>query len=363
MRVLLYETGENGHRGVYLHYYETALGSAGLDVLVHSEPPFTGLFGFNAHVQQLAKKAECDLVHVLTVDDHTKRIFFSAPCRPSAKRIPIVGTYYLFANLRGWLKISGFRWCWLRGNLAAIVVPQAASLACPDIQSHSGIPIYLLPDPVPTSGDNPPGKKAAIEALGLPSDWCGKTIVLVFGVLNKRRGVDLLANTARALAKTRNNLKFVFAGRLDSASLPSETISILRTLDRNGDAMLIDRWLPDAEVDTLYAAADVFCIHPEHGFAGVNSTAMRALDCGLTVAAPKDSITACCALACHQGAAFERNSVESLKRVLLNWDRNSLVQSRTRAGRRRHRLTASIETFGNELVSLYRKIGTSKPSS
>jgi glycosyltransferase involved in cell wall biosynthesis len=356
MRVLLYETGQSGHRGVYRNYYETGLCSAGVDVVVHSAPPSSGLFGFNTHLQQLAKDAQCDLLHLLTLDDHTKRIFFSAPFSPNAKRIPIVGTYYLFGNLRGGLKSSALRWCYLQGNLDSIAVPQAANLAFPDIQSRSGIPIYLLPDPVPAGEGSQLDRKSAFERFSLPPDWSDKTIVLVFGVLNKRRGVDFLTNAARALAETRNNLKFVFAGRLDRASLGSKTISLLRTLHSNGGAVLVDRWLEDAEVDMLYATSDVFCIHPERGFAGINSTAMRALDYGLAVVAPMDSVTSRSALAYGKGAAFRRGDVGGLMRVLQDVHESMIVPNRGKPRTQESRVTTDMEKFGHYAASFYRKI-------
>ena len=359
MRVLLYETGKSGHRAVYRSYYETACRSAGVDAQVYSGPPFNGLFGFSQHLQAVAKTFDCDLVHLLTMDDHTKRLFFSVLGVSGAANSPILGTYYLFGNFSNRVKRLALDSIWYRKNLAAIAVPRGAELAFPHIAAKRGVPVYLISDPFPTNGPVELDRTTILKSLSLPDSWNSKTIVLVFGVLNKRRGVDLLAKAARACVEVDDNVAFIFAGRLDRSTLDGESVQLLESLSTTGLAVVIDSWLSDESVEMLYQAADVFCIHPERGFAGVNSTAMRALDCGLTVAAPGDSITACCASACDQGASFERNSVESLKRVLLNCDRNALAQAQTWGGKPRCRLTASIEKVGNELASLYREIATS----
>jgi hypothetical protein len=106
----------------------------------------------------------------------------------------------------------------------------------------------------------------------------------------------------------------------------------------------------------LYAASDVFCIHPEHGFAGINSTAMRALDKGLVVVAPSDSVTARSASAYGRGAAFQRGDADSLHRVLWNVHKTLAGPDRGRPRKQESRVTVGVNQFGLQVAGIYQEI-------
>jgi glycosyltransferase involved in cell wall biosynthesis len=354
MRVLLYETGESGHRGVYRGYYATALHSASVDVVVHSEPSFTGLFGFNAHLQKLARKSDCELVHILTMDDHTKRLFLSKQVARSERLAPIVATYYLYSNIKHPIIGPLIRKLVADRKVAAIVVPSAMQILSPEVVDKYRSFIHALPEPHETEPEIRVSKSAALAELGLPKLWSDKTIGLIFGVLNKRRGIDQIVRLIASSASELDETRFIFAGPLDSASVDANTIKLLGALTERGLARVFDRWWPSEEASKIFGCADLFCIAPDKRFGGASSTVARAIRCGLMVVAPSDSVAGQCAHAKGRGLLFRRGEVEDFAKCIragANTARGKRLPQL--AANNEYLLSTGLSEFGQLLIGVY----------
>lgn len=360
MRALLYETGERGHRALYRSYYETALRSVGVDVHVHSAPPFKELFCFNQHLQALAKECECNLVHLLTMDDHTKRLLFSRMPPIAIYNAPVVATYYLYSNLQHPIKGMLLRSLIAQKKVAALIVPSAMELLSPQAVARYGNDLYALPEPAESDTSEKLSKSEGLKAVGLPEEWNSQAVVLVFGVLNKRRGVDEIVRLISSSEPELDTTRFLFAGPLDQASLNAKTMKSLQDLERCGRAKVLDQWWSLDEAAKLFASADLFCVIPEKRFRGASSTVAKAIRQGLTVIAPHDSVAGRCAQAKGSAILFRRA------------DSNSFAQ-RLRAGANRARemrrcrstqtmpgdecpLSTDLHDFGLRLVSIYKQV-------
>lgn len=360
MRALLYETEESGHRALYRGYYETALRSVGVDVHVHSAPPFKGLFGFNQHLQALAKKFECDLVHLLTMDDHTKQLFLSGRCPLAARTAPVVATYYLYQNLRHRLKGMLIRRLIAHEKVAALIVPSAMQLLSPQAVARYGTTLSALPEPAESDTSEKLSKAESLKAFGLPQEWNNRAVVLVFGVLNKRRGVDEIVRLINSCKAELKDTRFLFAGPLDHASLDAQTIKSLQDLEGYGCAKVLDQWWSTDGAAKLFACADLFCIAPKKRFQGASSTVARAISQGLTIIAPHDSVAGQCAAAKDSAILFQRADANSFAGCL------RAGANRPREKRLCHTLqtrqaddcplSTDLHDFGRRLVSVYERV-------
>jgi hypothetical protein len=357
MRVLLYETGKSGHRGVYRHYYEAALRSAGVDVVVHSGPPFEGLFGFNVHLQRLAKDEACDLVHVLTMDDHTKRLFCSRTVSQSDRAAPVVATYYLYSNILHPIKGRLLRMLIADQKLTALIVPSAMQLLAADAARRYRGVVYALPEPAEIEPISTLTKSEALVKMGLPEDWSDKAVVLVFGVLNRRRGVDEITRLISSISAELNESRFIFAGPLDRATLSAQTLKRLEFLSEHGLARVLDQWWSSDESRPLFACADIFCTIPDKKFQGASSTVAKALGCGLLVLAPIDSVAGQCAKLKGQGVLFRRGDSKDFARCLHAAAKLPRENIATRTeDKEDYPLSTGLSNFGQRLMRVYEEV-------
>ena len=356
MRVLIYETGQIGHRPIYRNYYKSALEQCGVTVEMHTTPVYARHFGFNQYLQSVAEKRGCDLIHLLTLDDHTRRLFLSHPASQASSQKPVVGTYYLYQNIVHCLKGWGIRHLFKQGKINALIVPSLMQLLSPQIMSVLPIQVYPLPDPEPPNELGVGSKPDSLKALGISQDWARMKIVLVFGVLNKRRGVDQIVRMIEEKINITSGIRFIFAGRIDRESIGGKVVDSLIRLDKAGNAKVIDRWISSYEVALLYHIADVFCIMPHKKFLGGNSTVAQALKAGLTVVAPEDSIAGKCAAYYDRAVLFRRGDSYDFLRSLREAgakERNN--HSPERPGKDIS-LSVGIRDFGHLLVSAYNSV-------
>lgn len=353
MRVLLFETGQIGHRPVYRNYYKSGLEQLGVDAILHNEPEYSRLFGFNQYLQDKAAQQKCDLVHILTLDDHTRRMFVS---RVSKRKCPVIATYYLYQNIahgyKGWAIEQLFK----QKKLNALIVPSAMSILSPKKVADSTFPIYCLPEPDAIKVDSSLTKADALSSLGLPQAWHDKLVVLIYGVLDKRRGIDRIVRMLEKIPSVHSSCRFVFAGPIDRASLSSKVVSSLVSLRDNGVACLLDKWFDGAEVTRLYCCANVFCIVPEKKFQGASSTVAKALRFGLVVVAPADSVAGRCASSAGLGIMFQRDDHNDFARSILEASLLSKNRRLNSSDKLSMPLSSDIGEFGAKLLDVYNKV-------
>lgn len=352
MRVLLYETGQIGHRPVYREYYKSALKQVGVSVEVHCEPDYKSLFGFNQYLQALAAERECDLVHILTLDDHTKRMFAS---RSSPAACPTIGTYYLYQNIshayKGWAIERLFK----LGKVNALIVPSSMEIVSPKTLAGTHCTIFPLPDPIENNANlNIPKQKARTD-LQLPSKWIKDIIILYFGALDKRRGLHDVIRMLKSNSANLSGKRFIFAGKIDHKCLSGKDVRSLVELTEKGIVYVIDRWLTSAEVANVFASSDLFLSMNEKRFQGASSTLGRAVNAGLAIVAPEDTVAGMCAKVCGRAELFRRGDagdfVQSIRKAsaMVSNERPPLAKNVIP-------LTIDITEFGNRLVGIYHKI-------
>jgi glycosyltransferase involved in cell wall biosynthesis len=352
MKVLLYETGNIGHRPVYRQYYKSALEQVGVEVELHCEPDYKKLFGFNNYLQKLAAEQRCDLVHILTLDDHMRRMFAS---RSSSRTCPIIGTYYLYQNISHIYKGWAIRQLFKRGKVSGIIIPSAAEIVSPQILKGRNLTVFSLPDPIENDCYFNIAKQKAHSELGLPSKWNNETVVLFFGALDKRRGLDALIQMLIARPMHNCGIRFLFAGKIDPTCLSDKDTRSLLQLSETGLVHLIDRWLSSDDVANVFSSADVFVSMNEKRFKGASSTIGRAVKAGLTIVAPNDSVAGICAKTCGHAELFRRGDaddfVHCIRRAsaLSNESTSPLADNPVA-------LTVNIEEFGKRLVHIYEKL-------
>jgi teichuronic acid biosynthesis glycosyltransferase TuaC len=160
-------------------------------------------------------------------------------------------------------KWLGLRWMRRTVQSAAgiLCVSNAIAHYC---RATLGVPeekILVLPNSVDCSRFRPMGKRAAREALKLPSD---RPIVSFVGHFSERKGVD---RVMRALKRTTTNPQAIFLGT--------------GRFKPTGDNVLHAGPVPHADVPTFLAASDLFLL-PTLAEGSCNSV-LEALACGLPV--------------------------------------------------------------------------------
>jgi glycosyltransferase involved in cell wall biosynthesis len=294
------------------------------------------------------------------MNDHTKRLLLSRRLSRVERTAPVVATNYLYANLRHPLKSLLLRKLLSDRKIAAFVVPTAMQLLSPEAMIRYVGQIYALPDPVEVDQNSGLTKTEARRVMGLPHGWSNRTVVLVFGVLNKRRGVDEIVRLLERSCREVGAARFVFAGKLDRESLRGRTLYSLETLEARGLVSVLDRWLSTEEVAKVFACSDLFCIVPEKKFQGASSTVAQAVANGITVIAPSDSVAGQCAQAKGSAILFRRADANSFAKCLR--------AGAKRAGRTRQRrsaqtkqadecpLSTGLSDFGQRLMRVYDEV-------
>jgi glycosyltransferase involved in cell wall biosynthesis len=356
MKVLLYETGQSGHRPLYRNYYKHALEQSGVTVEIQSKSDYGRYLGFNEHLQKLAKKAECDLIHLLTLDDHTRRLFLSSQAPRASSRTPVIGTYYLYRNTMHPFKGWALRRLFIERKICALIVPSTMQLLNPENVNTLPFQVFPLPEPEPPDESPVFSKPDSLKYFGIPHEWDVFKVLLVYGILNKRRGVDQIVHFLQKERKLISNMRFIFAGPIDRGSIKQEVVNSLDQLTEAGYVKVIDRWISDVEVALLYDIADVFCIIPQETFQGANSTVAQALKAGLCIVAPADSVAGQCAELYDRAALFRRGDSSDFVRCLHEAPpkkRNSKPHS---LEKKSIPLSVGIQDFGHLLCSIYKDV-------
>lgn len=363
MKVLLYETGEIGHRAVYRDRYKSALEQTGVEVIAYHYPPYEQRHGFNRHLQDLATRHKCDLIHLLTLDDHTRRLFFSSPLS-SASRRAVIGTYYLYQNIGHPIKGWAIRRLFIKKKIDALLVPSVMSLLAPEKFQTSANKLFSLPDPDVENRDAPLGKSEALKAISAPEEWTNKTVILICGVLDKRRGVDKIVEMFAKCGSIPVNMAVIFAGRINREALPGKTLDSLMRLVDGGRAKVIDKWLKEEEMECCFSCANLFCIIPIREFQGASSTVSRALKAGLVIVAPKDSVAGRCADAYGRAVLFNRGDADHFARSLqIASGMQSGIACRELLNPCRLPLSVGLDEFGRKLAAIYSKVMASFSAS
>ncbi len=143
-----------------------------------------------------------------------------------------------------------------------------------------GLDARFLPDPVvpPSPGRS---RDQVRQSMGIEA---GRRLLLLFGSLEERKGVlatlDALGQIPTEAAR---QLALVVVGRADSTVAPRLAPSASGARRTGAQVVVEDRFVPDAELDDLVAAADVV-LAPYLGHVGSSGVVLRAAAAGTPAA-------------------------------------------------------------------------------
>lgn len=246
MRVLLYEPGAGGHRLVILRYTIKILEQRGIG-WVHEK---RDLRGEPENLVLKAKATQCDVIYIMTLE---RLAFFAWQVSRLAKAegVRLVGTYYLFNNLREGAK----QWVWrallLTGKFDSIFISDDALR---DGRRAYPSQVRYLPDPWDPEEFVELSQNLARQRLGLPEH---SVVFLLFGLINERKGADLLLKSISEMADRHQNdeVCFLLVGEC-APSIRTLHSQLCPRLPLGIKCDLIDRHIAESEVSAYFYAAD-----------------------------------------------------------------------------------------------------------
>jgi glycosyltransferase involved in cell wall biosynthesis len=307
-RVLLYEPMLHGHRGVLLGYYRGALekGGYGTETCTQMLPEQESADLADA-LEQRAAAANCDIIHVLTFERLGPRwLKYRQQLRRSGR--PIVASYYLYDNLYGALKGLPWDLLFARRLLDRILVSD-------DFLEERSLPswrrqkISYVPDPWDPRSFPRLERAAAKAMLGLPAK---KKILLVFGALKPRKGLELLFGAVQRLGASQREFLILLAGVVDPYYRTGPAAATLAALQARGLIRVDDGFVAEEKVSAYFHAADfVVCPYPRT-FQASSNVFTRACAAGTPAFVPNHGVLGEIVRRCGAGIAFESESVPAL---------------------------------------------------
>ncbi len=203
---------------------------------------------------------------------------------------------------------------------AALANPRLDTLFCldpfvvPIVNRMAGRDVAVfLPDPVPV----PPAGTGATIFDGAET---GRRRVLLFGMLDSRKGVPQVCEALAALAPDmQQKLAVAFAGPADAPDAPLIRQAIGALRDRSPVQVLWDdRFVPDAEIQQLIEGADlVLLTYQQH--IGSSNVLVRAAGAGVPVLASHHGLVGAQVRGRGLGLAIDATRPDAIAEGLARW--------------------------------------------
>jgi glycosyltransferase involved in cell wall biosynthesis len=343
--VLLVEPGKTGHRPVILRYVCKVLASRNVRYAIETSPEATR----NPEaVQNAAARCHCELIHLLTFDN----VFRQWAGRPGARAIPVVATYYLFSNfshpLRGLIADAMLK----RSGVSKLLVSDEY-LERRRLPGWRRKRLMYLPDPWDPDEFTVTPQKSAREALRLPPYG---PIVLMFGELSRRKGVDTMLE-ALAMLPPSARVQGLFAGRMCPEVRKSFEPLIIE-LRARGRLLWREGFVDEEDVAAYFCAADaVACPYPAY-FSVSSNTATRAAAAGRPIIVSRHGILGRIAMEKRIGLTFRSGDVVGLADCMIQIEQTVGTRFLAEMGERARPLAAkrTLEHYGNALISAYSSV-------
>lgn len=355
-RVLLYEPMLHGHRSVLLRYYCRAIEEAGYateictDMLPEHQTP-----DLVDALERRAQASDCSIIHVLTFE-RLGPIWLKYRRQLRRKGRPIIASYYLYNNLYGYLK--GLPWdvLMVRGLLDRLLVSD-------DLLNERRMPrwrrsrIDYVPDPWDPGEFPTLDRQAARHLLGLPPT---SKVLLVFGALKPRKGLELLFDALLRQEKGDGRILLVLAGVLDPYYRTGPVAATIAQLHSKGLIRIDDSFVEEARISAYFHAADVVVCPYPRSFQASSNVYTRACAAGTLAIVPDHGILGELVRRTGAGIAYESENVEDLARCLrtaTELQPGPRLEGMLEAG---HRLAAGkrIEYFNRAVMNAYHKVSS-----
>jgi hypothetical protein len=239
----LFEPGQDGHRPVIARYIVKSLQKSGIPFFL-DETPLDPKLNSLAQLDSRAQEKGCPLTHVLTLEDHFHRLLKDG--FGYRKIVPSVGNYYLYTNLKTFLKGAGIRFAMKRARIERLLVSDEMRQ---DYRWGLGDRADFVVDPWDPDEFPPLDQKEARRMLGLGD---ARTIFLLFGTLTARKGARLVLDALQR-AGFPDRVLVILAGQPDAETRAWVT----EIMPRAGASLRCDfDFIPETLVSAYFHAAD-----------------------------------------------------------------------------------------------------------
>lgn len=323
IKPLLYEPGNSGHCPVILKYIRDILTEH--DISYHLVDNQIKSKKLVYELLEIAKKENCNILHILTFDGLFADLFKYSFARSSSNSPKIIANYYLYNNLHEFPKSWFFNYLLAKNSINKILVSDEfiETRSYPKWKNKF---ISYIPDPWNQADFKLHQKESACEALNFPTD---RHLFLMFGEISFRKGIDLFIDALYNL-HLRNMSPFigVIAGRISNDVRASKIYDKIMLLSQQSKLIIRDNFIPEEHVSMYFSAADfIVCPYPKY-FKVSSGTFTRACAAGKPSIVPDSSNLASTVSKVGAGYVFRSESVDSLISVmesLINVERSKYL--------------------------------------
>jgi glycosyltransferase involved in cell wall biosynthesis len=323
IKPLLYEPGNSGHSPVILKYIRDILTEH--DISYHLIDNQIKSKRLVYELIEIAKKENCNILHILTFDGLFADLFKYSFSRFSSNSPKIIANYYLYNNLYEFPKSWFFNCLFIKNSIDKILVSDEF-LEARHYSRWKKKFINYIPDPWNPSDFKLLQKESACEALKFPTD---KTLFLMFGEISFRKGIDLFIDALYQLHLRRMSAYVgVIAGRISNDVRASKTYDKIILLKQQSKLVVHDNFIPEEHVSMYFSSADfIVCPYPKH-IKISSGTFTRACAAGKPSIVPDSGNLALTVNKIGAGYIFRSESVDSLTSVmesLINVERSKYL--------------------------------------
>jgi glycosyltransferase involved in cell wall biosynthesis len=209
-----------------------------------------------------------------------------------------------------------------------------------------GLRPHFVHVPEPFSGSFPSSLSEARSRLGVPAD---RLVLLHYGVASRRKGLHLTLRALLALPPGRRPFLLCAGPQSDDAELNSG----LARLVAAGDALVLNRFILDAEEADLFSASDVILLTYQGHF-GISAIQVRAAAAGRVIIASNEEMVGRHTREYQLGWLFSAGDVDALREIFARLPLTGpLDQTPWREGQRRYTQIFSRENFRRTLLDAY----------
>jgi glycosyltransferase involved in cell wall biosynthesis len=352
MKILVFEPLRGGHREVILSYVCRVIAEAGHEILVVDSAVGDCDIMF-VQLQHMAAEAKCDLIHILSIGDWTRALFLSSiRFGLEPKKVPVVGTYYLYSALCQPLQGLAWDWVILSGAVDRLLISD-------DYLKERTLPAWrrrylsYIPDPWAPDEFTLMDKHEACQKLGLDAS---RVRFLIFGSLGARKGIDLVCEAYATMAT--NNTELTVVGAWHDSLKGSATEAFLQQLLKHGQARVHASYVPEHDVSAWFCAADyVLCAYPP-SFTVSSGTFTRACAAGRPTITPDCGVVGRMVREKNCGFTYQAGTTDALAVVMKRaYMMNSTSDIKCMANRAREISSKrTISQYGTAMIGAYREV-------